>query len=61
VEPEKQPLLGNGCAETPVTRHAIMEVRLEAVLSVRSLPRVCNVSQLQLWESPETGARRVGV
>jgi hypothetical protein len=56
MEPKKQSLIGNGCADTPVAgqwfsirhmiaaadAHAKMEEFMEAVFSVRSLPRLYN-------------------
>jgi hypothetical protein len=62
MEPEKQPLLGNGSANTPIAEqwfsmchviatrdvHATTEERLEAVFSVQSVPRLYNEDQLPL-------------
>jgi hypothetical protein len=53
VEPEKQPLLGNG----GVTSNKEL---LGLAFSVRSLPGLYTKDQLQLRESPETAVRIVG-
>jgi hypothetical protein len=40
--------------------HAIIEEPLEAVVSVRYVPRPYNEDQMPLQESPEKAVRRVG-
>jgi hypothetical protein len=40
--------------------HVTMEMLLEAVFSVRSVPRLYNEGQLPLEKSLETAVRRVG-
>jgi hypothetical protein len=54
VEPEKQPLLGNGC----LTRSN--GVTVGVVFSVPSVPGLYNEDQLPLRDSLETRVRRVG-
>jgi hypothetical protein len=54
VEPEKQPLLGNGC----VTRSN--GVTVGSGVFVRSVPRLYHEDQLSLRESHETAVRRGG-
>jgi hypothetical protein len=54
----KQPLLSNG--SVAVDTHAVIEELLEALFSVRSVPRLYNEGQLQLRESLETALRSVG-
>jgi hypothetical protein len=70
----RQPLLGNGSANTPLARqwptsrlviaetdtHARIEELLGAVISVRPVPRLYNEDQLPLRASLETAVRRVG-
>jgi hypothetical protein len=71
---QRQPLLGNGSAYTPVARQwlirrhvmsatgtqATVDELLEAMFSVRSMPRLHNEDQMPLRESLETRVRRVG-
>jgi hypothetical protein len=54
LEPEKEPLLCNGC----VTCNK--RVTIEAVFYVTSVPRLHNGDQLPLRESLEAVVRRVG-
>jgi hypothetical protein len=55
MEPEKQPLLDNGC----VTRNN--GELLEAMFSVQSVLRLYNEDQLPLQGNLNTAVRRVGV
>jgi hypothetical protein len=71
---QRQPLLGNGSANTSVARqwfnsrhlmaatdtHTTIEELLEAVFSVRSVRRLYNEDQLPLRESLESAVRSVG-
>jgi hypothetical protein len=59
-------LLGSNSANTPIAHvmagtgtHAMTEELLEALFSVRSVPRLYNEDQLPLEQSLETPVRRV--
>jgi hypothetical protein len=45
---------------TATNKHSTIEELLEALLSVRSVPKLYNEGQLPLEESLETAVRRVG-
>jgi hypothetical protein len=74
VEPDKELLLWNSSATTPIAgqwfsmchvitirdARAAIEDPLAAVFSVQSVSRLYNKGQLPLRDSPETAVRRVG-